>query len=283
MTVDADRASSARMLRTMILIRRTEERILKEYRQTNIMGAIHLSIGQEAVPTGVCSALRDDDCIYSTHRGHGHALAKGCDLKRLMAELMGRETGLCRGHGGSMHLYQKEIGLMGGNGIVGGGIPLALGPAFAAQYRSTDQVSASFFSDGASNQGTFHESLNLAALWKLPVLFVCENNCYAATTPVATSCASQDVGKRGIGIRHTGQGYRRQRCAGGQSRRGGRGGTGALRRRADSAGVQDLSHRAALRHYTGSEAAWGAGEMAQERPYRSVEAEDAERPNPYQD
>jgi TPP-dependent pyruvate/acetoin dehydrogenase alpha subunit len=190
------------MLKKMILIRRTEETILREYRKGTVIGAIHLSIGQEAVPVGVCEALQEDDYLFSTHRGHGHALAKGCDLKRMMAELMGKETGLCRGHGGSMHLYQKEIGLMGGNGIVGGGIPLSLGPAFAAQYREQDRVSVAFFSDGASNQGTFHESLNLASLWKLPVIFVCENNCYAATTPVQNSCAVIDIAghAKGYGI-----------------------------------------------------------------------------------
>ncbi len=188
-----------RMLRKMILIRRTEETILREYRKGAVTGAIHLSIGQEAVPVGVCEALREDDYLFSTHRGHGHALAKGCDVKRMMAELMGKETGLCRGHGGSMHLYQTEIGLMGGNGIVGGGIPLSLGPAFAVQYREQDRVSVTFFSDGASNQGAFHESLNLASLWKLPVIFVCENNCYAATTPVQNSCAAIDIAGRANG------------------------------------------------------------------------------------
>lgn len=191
-----------KMLEQMLLIRRMEERILKEYKAKNITGAIHLSIGQEAVAVGICSALRTDDYLFSTHRGHGHAIAKGCDLKRMLAELMGRDSGLCRGHGGSMHLYQTDIGLMGGNGIVGGGIPLALGPAFTAQYKGTDQVSAGFFSEGASNQGVFHESLNLAALWKLPVVYVCENNCYAATTPVKLSCANQDIAAhaQGYGI-----------------------------------------------------------------------------------
>jgi acetoin:2,6-dichlorophenolindophenol oxidoreductase subunit alpha len=184
------------LLKTMARIRATEERILREYRAGTITGAIHLSIGQEAVAAGVCAALRDDDYVFSTHRGHGHAIAKGIDLDRMWAELMGRETGVCRGHGGSMHLFSPDKGLMGGNGIVGGGIPLALGTAFAAQYRGTDQVTVGFFSEGASNQGVFHESLNLAALWKLPVLYVCENNQYAATTPVARSCANPDIADR---------------------------------------------------------------------------------------
>ena len=189
----------AQLLRTMMLIRHTEQRILKEYRLGNITGAIHLSIGQEAVAVGVCAALKTDDSVFSTHRGHGHAIAKGCDLGRMMAELMGKDTGLCRGHGGSMHLFEPAVGLMGGNGIVGGGIPLALGPAFAAQYRGTLQVSVGFFSEGASNQGTFHESMNLASLWKLPVIYVCENNCYAATTPVELSCAGAGIAQRAAG------------------------------------------------------------------------------------
>jgi TPP-dependent pyruvate/acetoin dehydrogenase alpha subunit len=184
------------LLRTMARIRATEERILREYRAGAITGAIHLSIGQEGVAAGVCAALRDEDYLFSTHRGHGHAIAKGIDLNGMWAELMGRETGVCHGHGGSMHLFSPDKGLMGGNGIVGGGIPLALGSAFAAQYRGTDQVTIGFFSEGASNQGVFHESLNLAALWKLPVVYVCENNQYAATTPVSRSCANPDIAER---------------------------------------------------------------------------------------
>lgn len=185
-----------RLLAQMMLIRKTEQTILAQYRKGTISGAVHLSIGQEAIPVGVCAQLCATDLVFSTHRGHGHAIAKGVDLNRLFAELMGRETGLCHGHGGSMHLFDVERGLMGGNGIVGAGLALALGPAFAAQYRSHDHVSVCFFGDGAANQGTFHESLNLAALWKLPVVFVCENNGYAATTPVAHACASPDIAGR---------------------------------------------------------------------------------------
>ncbi|MBN2551244.1 MAG: pyruvate dehydrogenase (acetyl-transferring) E1 component subunit alpha [Spirochaetales bacterium] len=184
------------MLRKLILIRRFEEKVKELYNQGSIVGAIHLYIGQEAVATGVCQALRADDYVFSTHRGHGHAIAKTLDVKTIMAELMGRDGGMSRGHGGSMHLYEPGKGLMGGNGIVGGGVPLSLGGAFAAQYRGTDQVSVTFFSDGAANQGTFGESLNLAALFKLPVLFVCENNQYAATTPVARSTAELNVAGR---------------------------------------------------------------------------------------
>ncbi|MBA7567813.1 Acetoin:2,6-dichlorophenolindophenol oxidoreductase subunit alpha [subsurface metagenome] len=184
------------MLRKLILIRRFEEKVKELYNRGSVVGAIHLYIGQEAVAVGVCQALRDEDYVFSTHRGHGHAIAKTLDIKHIMAELMGKDTGMSRGHGGSMHLFEPEKGLMGGNGIVGGGIPLALGGAFAAQYRRTDQVSVTFFSDGAANQGTFGESLNLAALFELPALFVCENNQYAATTPVKLSTAKLNIAGR---------------------------------------------------------------------------------------
>jgi TPP-dependent pyruvate/acetoin dehydrogenase alpha subunit len=184
------------LLEYLVLIRRFEERVKVLYNQGAVVGAIHLCIGQEAVATGVCRALRDEDTVFSTHRGHGHAIAKSGEVERIMAELMGRDTGLSRGHGGSMHLFEPEKGLMGGNGIVGGGIPLSLGAAFTAQYQGSDRVSVGFFSDGAVNQGTFGECLNLAALWKLPVLLVCENNQYAATTPVERSTAVRDVAGR---------------------------------------------------------------------------------------
>ncbi len=184
------------LLEYLVLIRRFEERVKVLYKQGAIMGAIHLYIGQEAVAVGVCRALRDEDAVFSTHRGHGHAIAKTGEVQRIMAELMGRDGGLSRGHGGSMHLFEPSKGLMGGNGIVGGGIPLSLGGAFTAQYQGSDRVSVGFFSDGAVNQGTFGECLNLAALWKLPVLLVCENNQYAATTPVERSTAVRDVSGR---------------------------------------------------------------------------------------
>ncbi len=161
-----------------------------------IGGAVHLYIGEEAVAVGICAHLTDADSVVSTHRGHGHAIAKGADLRRTLAELMGRDGGYCHGCGGSMHIFAPEIGLLGGNGIVGAGMPIALGPAFAAKYRGTDAVSIAFFGEGASNQGTFHESINLAALWKLPVLFVCENNLYANDTPVALSLPTQDIAPR---------------------------------------------------------------------------------------
>lgn len=163
-----------------------------------IGGAVHLSIGQEAVSTGVCAHLRDDDSAVSSHRSHGHALAKGCDPRQMLAELMGRETGLCRGFGGSMHLFSVEHGFLGGNGIIGAQLPIALGPAFAARYRGTDQVSVAFFGDGAANQGATHEAMNLAGLWKLPVIFVCENNLYANSTPSVLSHANPEIAQRAV-------------------------------------------------------------------------------------
>jgi TPP-dependent pyruvate/acetoin dehydrogenase alpha subunit len=164
-----------------------------------IGGAVHLSIGQEAVPVGVCANLNADDAVLSTHRSHGHFIAKGGSVREALAELMGRATGCSRGCGGSMHLFDPGITFLGGNGIVGGGIPIALGPAFAAKYRGTDRVSVGFFSDGAANQGTFHEALNLAAIWKLPVIFVCENNLYANVTPYGLAFATPDIASRAAG------------------------------------------------------------------------------------
>ncbi len=184
------------LYRRMLTIRRFEERVKQLYRAGEIFGAIHLYIGEEAIAVGVCSQLRDSDRVFSTHRGHGHYLAKTGDAAGAMAELMGKASGCSRGYGGSMHMFNPEKGFMGGNGIVGGGIPLALGAAFAAKYRNTDDVAVVFFGEGASNQGTLHESLNLAALKRLPLLFVCENNRYAATTPVAASTADEDMTKR---------------------------------------------------------------------------------------
>lgn len=180
----------------MLLIRRFEERVKQLYQAGEITGAIHLYIGQEAIAVGVCSELKDSDYVFSTHRGHGHYLAKTADTAGAMAELMGRRTGCSHGLGGSMHMFNPAKGFMGGNGIVGGGIPLALGAAFAAKYKKTDSVSVSFFGDGASNQGTFHESLNLAALKRLPFIAICENNRYAATTPVTHATTDEDMTKR---------------------------------------------------------------------------------------
>ena len=187
------------MLRLMQTIRRFEERATQDYLNGDIYGVVHSYIGEEAVAVGVCSALEEGDQIVSTHRGHGHCIAKGADLDRMMAELYGRETGYCKGKGGSMHIADFDIGMLGANGIVGGGIPIATGAGLAAQMDGKGRVAVSFFGDGASNAGSFHESLNIAATWKLPMLYVCENNRYAANTAAAETHAREDVAARAHG------------------------------------------------------------------------------------
>src|SRR6201987_5973404 len=164
-------------------IRLFEERVAQLKRSLQVHGLVHLSIGSEGVAAGVCRQLRDDDAIYSGHRAHGHALAKGAPMDRVMAELMGRSAGLCRGLGGSMHLVDTTPGLMGATGGVGGNLPMAAGDALAARLRGEDRVTVVFFGDGAVQAGHFHETVNLAALWELPLIFVCENNGFAEFTP----------------------------------------------------------------------------------------------------
>lgn len=183
----------------MLRIRRFEQAGIDLYKKGKIPGTYHASIGQEAAIVGACMALRDDDYITGTHRSHGHPIGKGAGLDRLMAELMGRATGVCKGRGGSMHLADSSVGILGESAIVGGGIPLAAGAAMSAHVKGTGQVSLTFFGDGAVNQGTFHETLNMAALWKLPVIFFCENNFYAVTTSVAHSHGQPDIAKRAAG------------------------------------------------------------------------------------
>lgn len=182
--------------RRMLRIRRFEEEGTRLYTGGEIAGAYHASIGQEATIVGACIALRSDDSMTGTHRSHGHPIGKGADLKALMAELMGKETGICKGRGGSMHLADSSVGIVGESAIVGGGIPLATGVGLSAKIRGTDQVCLCFFGDGAVNQGTFHESLNMASLWKLPVIYLCENNGYAITTSLAASHAQTRIAKR---------------------------------------------------------------------------------------
>ncbi|GAG30588.1 unnamed protein product, partial [marine sediment metagenome] len=196
MATKVTKERKARMLGRMIAIRRFEESVKQLYRAGEITGAIHLYIGQEAVAVGVCEALRDDDYVTSTHRSHGHAIAKGLNTSLMLAEMMGRETGLSSGRGGSMHMFDVGKGFLGGNGIVGGGIAIATGAAFSARYRETGQVAVSFFSEGACNQGVLYECLNMTSLWKLPVIYVCENNRYAATTPVEKSTCTEDIAPR---------------------------------------------------------------------------------------
>lgn len=192
------------MMRTMYTIRAFEQQAIKLYDDNwdmgNFLGALHSYEGQEAVATGTCMALREDDYVFSTHRGHGHFIAKGGDIRAMFAELLGKETGCSHGRGGSMHMFDPSKGLMGGNGIVGAGTPLALGPAFAAQYRATDQVTVSFFGDGASGQGCFHEALNLASLWNLPVIYVCENNQIAVNTPADEAVCTDRIADRATGF-----------------------------------------------------------------------------------
>lgn len=180
----------------MLRIRKFEEEGTRLFRGGKIPGAFHASIGQEAAIVGACLALRDDDAMTGTHRSHGHPIGKGADLKALMAELMGKATGICKGRGGSMHLADKSVGIIGESAIVGGGIPLATGCGLSAKVRRTDQIALCFFGDGAVNQGTFHESLNMASLWKLPVIYFCENNGYAITTSLARSHAQPSIAKR---------------------------------------------------------------------------------------
>jgi acetoin:2,6-dichlorophenolindophenol oxidoreductase subunit alpha len=167
------------LYRSMVLIREAEETVLRLFSQNRMPGFIHSYIGEEATAVGVCAPLRPDDYVSSTHRGHGHIVAKGGDLRLFFAELYGKASGYCKGKGGSMHVADLDLGILGANGIVGGGIPIAAGAALAAQLRGTDQVAVSFMGDGATDIGVFHESLNLAALWDLPVVFVVENNGYA--------------------------------------------------------------------------------------------------------
>lgn len=194
------KAQQRETYRRMLRIRKFEEEGSRLYTAGVIPGAYHASIGEEAAIVGACMALRDDDMMTGTHRSHGHPIGKGADLKGLMAELMGKETGICKGRGGSMHLADNSVGIVGESAIVGGGIPLATGCGLSAKVRRTDQVALCFFGDGAVNQGTFHESLNMASLWKLPVIYLCENNGYAITTSIKISHAQTSIAKRAEGF-----------------------------------------------------------------------------------
>jgi TPP-dependent pyruvate/acetoin dehydrogenase alpha subunit len=189
-------AEARRVLYQLTLIRAFEERVLKLVSDGSIRGTTHPYVGQEAVAVGACLALRTDDWVVSTHRGHGHLLAKGGDPNRLMAELFGKATGYGGGKGGTQHMADYTVGHLGSNGITGGGIPIGTGAALSAQMRRSGQVVVIFFGDGAANQGTFHESLNLAALWRLPAVYVCENNLYAMSTPVREACAIEHIADR---------------------------------------------------------------------------------------
>ena len=188
-----DKPQLAQMLRTMILIREFDERAIHLRVAGKIYGAVHPYVGQEAVAAGACANLTVRDRVISTHRGHGHCIAKGADIRRMMAELFGRVDGYCKGKGGSMHIADFAVGMLGANGIVGGGLPIACGAALAAQLEGAGDVTVCFFGDGAAAEGEFHEALNIASLWKLPIVFVCENNQYAANNAVAVQHPRVDI------------------------------------------------------------------------------------------
>ncbi len=196
MTTSLTSESKREILRHMYLTRAFEETAEQLYTLGKVHGTMHLSIGMEASAAGSIAALRPDDLILSTHRGHGHCIAKGADIKRMMAEFMGKETGYCRGRGGSMHIADIEGGNLGANGVVAGGIPLAVGVGLSLKLRKSDQVLLCFFGDGAANEGAFHEGLNMAAIWGLPVVFICENNQYGMSFPVRKAMLIEHIAER---------------------------------------------------------------------------------------
>jgi pyruvate dehydrogenase E1 component alpha subunit len=192
-------------MRRMLRVRRFEEAAMDIVRKgQGIAGAVHICVGQEATIVGACLALRDDDYMVGYHRSHGHPIAKGAELAPLMAELMGRRTGVCKGKGGSMHLADFRVGSLGETAIIGAGVPQAVGAAYSARVRGTDQVALSFFGDGAANIGSFHEGLNLASIWRLGAVFVCENNLYAMSTPLAQTMAADSIAARAAAYRMPG-------------------------------------------------------------------------------
>jgi TPP-dependent pyruvate/acetoin dehydrogenase alpha subunit len=187
------------LYRKLYTIRAFETRCIKLYREGLIRGYLHPYLGEEAIAVGVCTALEEKDYIVSTHRGHGHCIARGADLKRMVAELLGKEAGYCAGRGGSMHIADLDTGNLGANGIVGAGIPIGVGAALGSSIRGDGRVTAVFFSDGAANNGVFPEAMNLAAIWNLPVILVLENNHYAVSTPIEKVCRTKDLCERGKG------------------------------------------------------------------------------------
>ena len=191
-------AKLIQMYRLMVRIRQFEEKLVTMFAEGTMPGLAHLYIGEEAVAVGSCSALREDDYIVSTHRGHGHVIAKGGKTDRMMAELFGRSTGYCKGKGGSMHIADLDLGILGAMSVVAAGIPIAVGAAVSAQMRGTDQVVLSYFGDGASNEGAFHEALNLASVWKAPVIFICENNQYGISVHQSRHQAIVDIADRAV-------------------------------------------------------------------------------------
>jgi TPP-dependent pyruvate/acetoin dehydrogenase alpha subunit len=198
-TLPLSKEQTLNLLQTMLLIRYCEEQLVKSYARGEIPGGMHMYIGEEAVATGVCANLRPDDAVFSTHRGHGHALAKGMPPERLIAEVLGKATGSSAGRGGSMHLFAPQVGFYGTSGIVGPSILLAGGAGYAAKLSGSDRVGVAFFGDGGSNNGAFHEGINMATAWGLPVIFVCENNMYATEVPFSYASKSTSVASRACG------------------------------------------------------------------------------------
>jgi len=193
-----EKAKLIEMYQSMLQIRYFEEKVFELYGQNLVPGTIHLYAGEEAVAVGVCANLRRDDYITSTHRGHGHCIAKGADLGKIMAEILGKKTGYCRGKGGSMHIADFSLGMLGATAVVGAGIPIAAGAGLSIKLRGTDQVVACFFGEGASNQGAFHEGINIAAIWQLPIVFVCENNLYAMGTRQSLVMRIENIAERAV-------------------------------------------------------------------------------------
>jgi TPP-dependent pyruvate/acetoin dehydrogenase alpha subunit len=183
------------LFKVMYKIREFEKAAYNLYSRNLIGGSMHSYIGEEAIAAGICANLKQDDCITSTHRGHGHCIAKGGNVDHMMAELLGKKTGLCKGKGGSMHIADPDIGIFGANGIVGGGIGVATGLAFASKYFDQEKVVVCFFGEGALNQGVLYEVMNMASLWDLPIIYVCENNCYALSTPLERAVSTDIVGR----------------------------------------------------------------------------------------
>ncbi len=196
-----EKEKKLKMLKDMIRVRTFEQRVDKEFRAGAIPGFLHVYMGEEAVAVGACAALNRDDYITSTHRGHGHVLAKGADTSAMMAELYGKSTGCNKGKGGSMHIAVPEIGILGANGIVGGGIPVATGAALSSKYLKNGRVTVCFFGDGASNEGTFHEALNIASTFRLPVIYLCENNLYNAGAPFKSISRTGHISERAPGYK----------------------------------------------------------------------------------
>ena len=193
------RETQVELLRAMIRVRAFEERVRDLFAAGRLPGFVHLSIGQEAVAAGACGALRRDDYVLSTHRGHGHLVAKGADPARMMAELYAKRTGSCRGKGGSMHIADASVGVLGANGVVAGGLTVSAGVGLSIKQRRSGQVCLCFFGDGAANRGPVHEAVNLAVIWRLPVIFLCENNGWASSTPHRYACAVSDIAARASG------------------------------------------------------------------------------------